>query len=272
MRTQLREQAEHANQQFQLLRFLERMSYPASFLVGVAFIGLSGKAEKIAPNLLLASSTFFVMICLLFALDCLDKRSNMRAKLGQATISELILLILLVLAGSATAPVVLLGGVALVAAPIALVINLSPSTNQVDFVWFAAFAVLATGTTLYLVRLRLRFAYGLTEAVVGVALAVFRFLPDLFLNRSDLGLYVALLSASVYLVVRGADNMHQAWKEKSDPTVRLLLRMGQPKTDGNYRAPPRRLRRCDVASRLSKRAGIHRNSKIQKTFEEAKRP
>jgi len=69
-------------------------------------------------------------------------------------------------------------------------------------------ATLALGVLLFLFRLRARFFYGVTEAVVGVAVAVHK-VP---FGASDpvtwdSTIYLALLTAGVYLVVRGLDNM-----------------------------------------------------------------
>ena len=70
-----------------------------------------------------------------------------------------------------------------------------------------------TGLLFFYFRLRQRFLYGLTEALVGVSIAAHRIsnepgdgLP------SETGFYIAVLTAGVYLVVRGLDNMHQAIK------------------------------------------------------------
>lgn len=79
----------------------------------------------------------------------------------------------------------------------------------------AALAVVVTallGSTFFAFRLKFRFIYGVTEAMVGLAVAAHRVG---FTNTSEssgsAALYLAVLTAGIYLVVRGLDNMHQAW-------------------------------------------------------------
>lgn len=81
----------------------------------------------------------------------------------------------------------------------------------------AALLTAAAGALFFVFRLRLRLLYGATEALVGAAIAAQRVgsepgegLP------SETGFYIAILTAGVYLVVRGLDNMHQAMKS-DDP-------------------------------------------------------
>lgn len=75
----------------------------------------------------------------------------------------------------------------------------------------AALATAVAGAFFFVFRLRLRLLYGATEAMVGAGIAAQRIgsepgdsLPN------ETGFYIAILTAGVYLVVRGLDNMHQA--------------------------------------------------------------
>lgn len=76
--------------------------------------------------------------------------------------------------------------------------------------------VLLIGYALFQFRLRCRFFYGLGEATVGVLVAVMR-VPvsggDPFDWES--AVYIAMLTAGVFLVVRGFDNMHTGLRPDS---------------------------------------------------------
>jgi hypothetical protein len=80
------------------------------------------------------------------------------------------------------------------------------------------------GAGFFAFRLKFRFIYGMTEAMVGLGVAGHRVG---FATTSEPGgsaaLYLAVLTAGVYLVVRGLDNAHQAWTLKSDPALNWLL-------------------------------------------------
>jgi hypothetical protein len=94
-----------------------------------------------------------------------------------------------------------------------------------------ALGILGVGSLLFWLRLRVRAIYGATEVVVAIviALAQTRQQPlSSFAANPELGL--ALLTASVYLVVRGLDNIHQGlYKTPVDRValgfIRLLRRM-----------------------------------------------
>jgi hypothetical protein len=62
---------------------------------------------------------------------------------------------------------------------------------------------------LFYFRLRVRSVYGFSEAVVGLAVAGGRIAADYDKALYDTGFYLAMLTASVYLVVRGFDNIYQ---------------------------------------------------------------
>lgn len=67
------------------------------------------------------------------------------------------------------------------------------------------------GAAFFAFRLVQRFLYGVTEAIAGAAIAAHRVsLEPGSALPSDTGFYVAVLTAGVYLVVRGLDNMYQA--------------------------------------------------------------
>jgi len=102
----------------------------------------------------------------------------------------------------------------------------SPGMSEVSSLVLVGFVALALGTILFYFRLKWRFCYGLTEAVVGVIVASQRFYSDAVLGRetSTAPVLLAILTAGVYLVVRGADNMHQGLvKEPLDPIGQKVI-------------------------------------------------
>ncbi len=118
-------------------------------------------------------------------------------------------------------------------------LNLNPTANRNQFIGFVGAGVLALGGVFFWGRLRARFTYGLVEASMGVVFAVHRFSAEQQVGfPSNAGFYLAMLTAGVYLVVRGFDNMHQGWKEGKDPLAYMLLRFGSKPIDAKV---PRRL-------------------------------
>lgn len=114
--------------------------------------------------------------------------------------------------------------------------------------------VLTIGLLFFWLRLRARFLYGASEALAGVAFAVSRIANERVISfPSDDSFYFAILTAGVYLIVRGLDNMHHAWKDQKDPVARAFFWLG---TESEFVAtPPRRLK----ASRLIKKQRRQKN-------------
>ncbi|MDB5987233.1 MAG: hypothetical protein JWR16_2286 [Nevskia sp.] len=85
-------------------------------------------------------------------------------------------------------------------------------------------ATLGAGLALFYFRLYLRSLYGLTEVMVGLAIAAMRVAGDTAPAFESPAYLLALLTAGVYLVVRGLDNIHQGIvKEPYDPIARGLI-------------------------------------------------
>lgn len=95
-------------------------------------------------------------------------------------------------------------------------------------------ATLLGGTALFYFRLKARTLYGLTEAIAGVSVAGFKTLEvGGFSAMANPNFYLVVLTAGVYLVVRGLDNMHQGIvREPVDPYAQKLYvwwkTLGQP--------------------------------------------
>lgn len=99
-----------------------------------------------------------------------------------------------------------------------------PSYGKPISLFLAGVATGVVGLALFLFRLRFRFVYGLSEVLVGVLVAVHRLTGESSQPGStSAALYLAILTAGVYLVVRGLDNMHQGLtRAPIDPLGRKL--------------------------------------------------
>ncbi|MBS0445099.1 MAG: hypothetical protein JSR59_04015 [Proteobacteria bacterium] len=90
--------------------------------------------------------------------------------------------------------------------------------------FLAEATALTLGLCLFVLRLRVRCIYGLVEVGVGVIIAndhghLLRWDTAL----TERGLYITFLTAAVYLIVRGLDNIHQGYSK--EPVDRVLLWM-----------------------------------------------
>lgn len=107
------------------------------------------------------------------------------------------------------------------------VVNMKPTQNKQHSTVLVSLAVLMLGACFFWARLRLRFVYGATEAGLGISFAAHRYGAESSISLpSETGFYFAVMTAGVYLVVRGMDNMHQAWIEQKDPLTRIIYRYG----------------------------------------------
>ena len=94
---------------------------------------------------------------------------------------------------------------------------LSPTISKTSAVVLSVLITLTVGLTLFYIRLKIRAIYGFTEAMVGLLVSAQRVIhePDQITN---FGFYFAILTAAIYLFVRGLDNIHQGLtKEPIDP-------------------------------------------------------
>lgn len=85
---------------------------------------------------------------------------------------------------------------------------------------------LIIGIALFSVRMRWRCLYGISEALIGIIVASQRYYTDALLTATPTpSLALAILTAGVYLVVRGADNIHQGLtRSPLDPMGQKFLR------------------------------------------------
>ena len=104
-------------------------------------------------------------------------------------------------------------------------------------------AVLATtialSFVLFLFRLRLRFLYGISEALAGLAVVSHQILSsNVTVLEQNAGFFLAVLTAGVYLLVRGMDNVHQALtKPPLDPIANAVAEAFAPETDTEQSKP-----------------------------------
>lgn len=118
----------------------------------------------------------------------------------------------------------------------------SPDSGQVPTVLATTACTLAAGTILFVFRLKKRLLYGITEVMVGIAVASYRVTSNVNNGYLHPEFYLAVLTAGVYLVVRGMDNVHQALKSSEAGAAKSRPQIEDVKTDaapseGNHRAP-----------------------------------
>jgi len=108
-------------------------------------------------------------------------------------------------------------GIAVIASVIG-VQQLQSVTDPMEKGVAGAVGSLIAGASLFLVRLRYRSVYGLTEVAVGLYLGWDKgaeVVGPLSVASSNRTFLLAMLTASIYLVVRGFDNMHVGWRARS---------------------------------------------------------
>ncbi|MDM0046210.1 hypothetical protein QTH91_17090 [Variovorax dokdonensis] len=99
-------------------------------------------------------------------------------------------------------------------------------TSPVSRAAFFSIVALVVGSVLFFVRSFARAFYGFHEALVGIFIAGYNAYKAVgFPSSWDSGVYLALVTAGVYLVVRGLDNIQVGiTKEPYDPFGRDLFR------------------------------------------------
>lgn len=100
-----------------------------------------------------------------------------------------------------------------------------PEINRSILLWSAIPLTLTIGAALFFIRLKFRCLYGSTEVIVGVAVGYFQVAKVNSNIPLDESFFVPFLTAAIYLVVRGLDNMHAGLKASNpDFVARRLLR------------------------------------------------
>jgi|GEM_PF-6213931 len=87
----------------------------------------------------------------------------------------------------------------------------SPRIPTKETVPFTIFFTLFIGIILFYFRLYLRSLYGISEILVGLTVAGTRVIAESQAVIIEPKFYLTLLTAGIYLVVRGLDNLHQGF-------------------------------------------------------------
>lgn len=132
--------------------------------------------------------------------------------------------------------------------------QLDPLANQTQFMVVTGLTVSVVGYLLFWFRLKQRFLYGLTEAGVGVFVGMHRVTMEQWSGvPTSANFYLALLTAGIYLIVRGLDNIYQAYRD-DDPTLQrfalFFLRKPLRRDEVRRRVPrirPIRMRKMRIA-------------------------
>ena len=112
--------------------------------------------------------------------------------------------------------------------------------------WAIVFVLVTTiifGFSLFFFRLYARGIYGFTEIIAGLGVAAQKVYTEKSLDLTKSSFYFVILTAAIYLVVRGLDNIHQSLtKDPIDPYARniyLHLFKGKSSTLDDTAANPR---------------------------------
>ncbi len=90
----------------------------------------------------------------------------------------------------------------------------SPNLNAHIVNMLSLGIVLVSGYSLFLFRKKYRSIYGSTEILIGVVIAMHNAQSLFERGNLDPTLFFAFITAGIYLVVRGLDNIHEGNKEK----------------------------------------------------------
>ncbi|MBE7416711.1 MAG: hypothetical protein HS128_03005 [Ideonella sp.] len=96
------------------------------------------------------------------------------------------------------------------------------------------------GVFAFWIRLRVRMFYGVTEVAAGLVVALWQ-VQNVEPGKPvlEFGPLLAMLTAGVYLVVRGLDNVYTAWNaEKPDRFARMFGRKDAPTEPAAAPPPP----------------------------------
>jgi len=86
---------------------------------------------------------------------------------------------------------------------------------------FATIIAFILGVALFIFRLKLRFLFGVSEICVGFTVVLYRI--DTGIDKLNIDVWLAILTAGIYLVVRGLDNIYIGLTvEASDPISKKI--------------------------------------------------
>lgn len=93
----------------------------------------------------------------------------------------------------------------------------SPESGYFPTVLVTVVCTLSAGIGLFIFRIKKRLMYGITEIMVGLVVASYRVTTSDTTAYLHPEFYLVILTAGVYLVVRGLDNIHQVIKSDAKP-------------------------------------------------------
>jgi len=99
----------------------------------------------------------------------------------------------------------------------------SPETTRNWATCVTVFSILTVSLVLFYLRLKYRCIYGLSEATIGVLIAIHKVLFSESKDLIDSEFYVAILTASIFLIVRGFDNIHIGLTKEPDAVALKFL-------------------------------------------------
>jgi hypothetical protein len=100
----------------------------------------------------------------------------------------------------------------------------SPQTTKQQAIIISVSVASAFGGLLYYMRFKIRAIYGFSEALVGLYIAGSRVAENKAITISDPQFLIAYLTAAIYLVVRGLDNIYLGCtKDPLDPVAVKLI-------------------------------------------------
>lgn len=97
--------------------------------------------------------------------------------------------------------------------------------TEAGIIFLVVLTTLIFGLIFFYFRLKFRGIYGFTEIVLGLTIAANRVLEENEIPNESPEFYLAFISAAIYLVVRGLDNIHQGiTKEPLDPVFSRIIK------------------------------------------------
>jgi hypothetical protein len=103
---------------------------------------------------------------------------------------------------------------------------ISPTFGRYQKAFLVALISCLLAYSLFIFRLYKRTIYGMTELLVGLLVSVHHALSINTINNVDPTFFLAILTAGVYLMVRGFDNMHVGMSKKETMISNLKKEAG----------------------------------------------
>jgi len=106
----------------------------------------------------------------------------------------------------------------------------SPTFGRYQTIFLVALISTLIAYSLFIFRLYKRTIYGMTELLVGLLVSVHHGLSINVIDNADPTFFLAILTAGIYLMVRGFDNIHVGMSEKETMITKLKKEAGITKS------------------------------------------